>query len=575
MFFLCACMATGQQPLPPTAGDYFKSGVDQLRQLHYEAALTAFVMSAKLDPNRAETYANIGSVQFSLQNPDAAITALRIAIELKPSEPTFHTAICRVWVNVKEMEKALGACREGVRLAPNSPYANAVLLDTMRSAKRADPEIREAADALLARFSDNILILESAGRYYEERADPGYAVVLYERLVKLQPNSAVYHAALAELYLRLERDVDAVTAARRALSLDPTNPAANYFMGKIFLEFAQNDDAGDAFAKVVSSGSEYPNSRYYLALTEMRRGHHDAALVIFRAMAATDPNNFDVQMNLAWLLNTVGRYEEAVIPARKAVALKPKDVEAMLRLGLALFESAKYEESIPLLEAANRLKPDDHIASMFLGVARARQEYVPEIPSLIAFIKEHPADVVAKTQLIELLAFSRRLEEAEPYIQEVYKIGSKDPKDYQHIGGAYATAGKVDKALDAYRRGLAVGEEPAIYLGLATLYARRGNFEEASRAYIKLLELRPDASGVMEKYGDFLWDNGKRRDALNVYKRSLGIKPLAATVLFSAGVLSAKLGEVTAARQYLSDLQNVDSELAMKLERILRLKIWG
>jgi hypothetical protein len=59
---------------------------------------------------------------------------------------------------------------------------------------------------------------------------------------------------------------------------------------------------------------------------------------------------------------------------------------------------------------------------------------------------------------------------------------------------------------------------------------------------------------------------------LAMYKRSLEQLPTNPPALFNAGILSAKLGDVSAARVYLETLKSVDAELAKKLERFLRLK---
>ena len=73
-------------------------------------------------------------------------------------------------------------------------------------------------------------------------------------------------------------------------------------------------------------------------------------------------------------------------------------------------------------------------------------------------------------------------------------------------------------------------------------------------------------------YANLLRNNGKRREALEMYKRSLGMLPTNSSALLSAGILSAKLGDLNAARQYLGTLKAIDAKSARVLARFLNLK---
>lgn len=79
----------------------------------------------------------------------------------------------------------------------------------------------------------------------------------------------------------------------------------------------------------------------------------------------------------------------------------------------------------------------------------------------------------------------------------------------------------------------------------------------------------------MSLYGNLLRDNGKRREALDMYKRSLALQPSNAVVIFNAGVMSMKPGRREEAFIYLESLRSADPKLAAILERCLKLRLWG
>jgi tetratricopeptide (TPR) repeat protein len=75
-------------------------------------------------------------------------------------------------------------------------------------------------------------------------------------------------------------------------------------------------------------------------------------------------------------------------------------------------------------------------------------------------------------------------------------------------------------------------------------------------------------------YANMLRDHGKRQEALDMYKRSLALNAVNGPALFNAAVLSAKLGDMTSAQQYLTGLKSIDPQLARKVERYFTLRLW-
>ena len=340
-------------------------------------------------------------------------------------------------------------------------------------------------------------------------------------------------------------------------------------MGRIFLELGQHSDASRAFNIARSRRDRLPYVQYYYGVSESRAGRAQSSIEAFKIAIQDNRDAFYPYLALGQELIGTARYEDAIVPLRRAVAIDPKDFEAKMALGLALGESAQYAESIKVLEEAERAKPGNEMVAMFLRIARSRQEWVPKIDEMKAWAKANPSHLNIRLNLIETLSFARRISEAEPYLQEALALQPKDPREYVRISVAYTTAGDTDKALSILRKSLEVGQDPATYLNLAGILSRKGRADEASAAYAKVIELKPDAAQTMKLYADHLRDNGKRREALEMYRRSLSMLPTSASTLSSAAILSAKLDDLDAAKTYLATLKTVDPELAAKVEGAL------
>jgi tetratricopeptide (TPR) repeat protein len=242
---------------------------------------------------------------------------------------------------------------------------------------------------------------------------------------------------------------------------------------------------------------------------------------------------------------------------------------------MSLMNSYRFDEAIKQFDAAVMLKPENEYFRMFLNVARARQQIPGRLPDIKALADSDPTNVKARVDLIRQLAFIGRVDEAEVYVKQIYDLDPSDPSIFVHIGVAYSEARKSDKAIVAFKKALEKGQDGGAYLNLAMVSARAGNADAASTAFEKVIELKPDAAGIMHGYANHLLKNGKRREALEMYKRSLAITPNNAAVVFEVGLLSLKLGERDAAVVYLERLKVLDPRSAAILSRCITLKIWG
>jgi tetratricopeptide (TPR) repeat protein len=314
-------------------------------------------------------------------------------------------------------------------------------------------------------------------------------------------------------------------------------------------------------------------ARYYQALSEARRGRQSIATDILRELVSEEPDIFDFVYALADSLEKQSRYAEAEPVFLRANELQPNDPPTLAGLGMSYAMRGKFDKAIPYFDEAFRLKPEVEFYKMFVNMARGRQRLVSEIPAITAAVERDPDNLKLRLNLARVLVFANRLDEAEKHIEYIY---SKDPADYNiyHvIGVTYDDLGHKEQALRAYKMAIEKGEYAGSYFGAAAIYRDRGNFEAASAAFEKGIEKKPDTPNFMKWYGDLLLNNGKRREALDMYKRSLALLPTNAIALFDAAVLSAKLGEKSAALAYLGTLRSIDPVMARKLENCLKLLV--
>ncbi|HUF05422.1 MAG TPA: tetratricopeptide repeat protein [Aridibacter sp.] len=555
----------------PTARELYEQGVSLLHENRPGEALLKLEESVEIDDTDPRPYALIGTIHFTLENFGRSVDAFRKAVELRPNDPKVWAGLCRALAADGKVLEGIEECRRAIAIDPDSQRANTDLIIVLRLQSSPSSDLRDLIERALSRFPDNIEILVAAAGYFERR-DTSRSVGLYERLAEIQPETPVWHMKLAELYIDLERDKDAIDAANRVLALDPKNALANFFLGRVYFDLGQNTDAAEAFQRALETAPGNESYLFFLAKTEQRRRAYEEAAAAYSKLVALKPDSFEYNAELGGVLSLSSKPLEAIPYFRKALSIEPDDQRTKARLGLALTQIGQFQESIQILESANRQDPSDEIVKMFLGVARIRQRNIAQLDDIKAKAAADPDDWKIRGALFQILGYARRMEEAEVYAEEFRKLDPQDSESYTQMGVVYFSNGDLKRAEASHRKALEIREDAGAYLGLAHLYARTDQPDKAVEAYENVIRVKPDVPNIMISYGNYLLDIGRKREALDIFKRSLALQPLNTVALLNAGCLSARLGDTDSANGYLVTLRSLGSPDAKILERCIR--VW-
>jgi tetratricopeptide (TPR) repeat protein len=156
------------------------------------------------------------------------------------------------------------------------------------------------------------------------------AIEALQQLSRVQPELAVVHVSLGDLYRREARFDEAAQAYDRAIAVlgEPLPPQwFVYYSRGISHERMKRFDLADAdFRRALELNPDQPQVLNYLgySLVERRQQLEEALEMIQRAVAAEPESGYIVD-SLAWALFTLGRHQEAVMPMERASILEPVD----------------------------------------------------------------------------------------------------------------------------------------------------------------------------------------------------------------------------------------------------------
>jgi tetratricopeptide (TPR) repeat protein len=204
----------------------------------------------KLAPEDSPALAAAGRVKARLGKSAEGVALLRKAVTLSPQSALMHLDLGMVLAESYDLSGALAENSEAVRLAPDSAFAHLNrgrgLLDLGRNAE-AKPDL-EYARRLAPQMPEPcyfLALIEKQAGHYDR------AIVLLQRVVKLQPRNATAWNLLGQSLEYQSQSQAAIAAWRHAIEIAPDNTEALWSLAR-----AVKPDHPDEAARLVAHYSE-------------------------------------------------------------------------------------------------------------------------------------------------------------------------------------------------------------------------------------------------------------------------------------------------------------------------------
>lgn len=190
-----------ETPLPnfTNADEALAAGKKLLDELETEKAIDALFQAAKLNPDLAEAYFNLG-IAYSLIEKEEERTAIT-QVETTPTPKATKKGKKETAPRTKNSEKA---------------FDNAV----------------KAYKKILAQNPKDDVAQFNLGRAYNKLNEDEDAMKALREAVKLKPEDSEYQIELGAIYIKLAQYEEAVGALKKAVSLDDTNLQAQELLEK-------------------------------------------------------------------------------------------------------------------------------------------------------------------------------------------------------------------------------------------------------------------------------------------------------------------------------------------------------
>ncbi|WP_213805032.1 tetratricopeptide repeat protein [Granulicella sp. dw_53] len=338
------------------------------------------------------------------------------------------------------------------------------------------------------------------------------AVEEYKLALTADPDSPLLQDGLADLYFKIGRIREAVTAAQEQVSRNPNDIDAHTLLGKVYLRSLGDMQSAQSGQMLQLAIAEYeklaqlkPNDvEVHLLLGQLYGFNHDSAKAEqeFKAAQKIDANSEEVVLNMARLYSEQGDAQRAA-DTLSSVPVGDRSARIEYALGISYDQLHKSKEAIDAYRRACDLDPDNVDSQR--GLANA---------------------LLADGQLDEALKNLNAIVAAEP----------QDAVSQIHISEIQRRQGHYDEALDTLKKAKPLAPDSLeLTYNEALIYDSLGRYDEATAVLVKLLEGSAHTDGkysdaekanraiFLDRLGIIYREQNKTTEAVAAYKQILDL----------------------------------------------------
>jgi len=241
----------------------------------------------------------------------------------------------------------------------------------------------------------------------------------------------------------------------------------------------------------------------------------------------------------------------------ESLNLDPQNAEALNNLGVMLLQSNMVSEALGLFERATQLNPgNEEIASNYKETALLAQKlsrFDGHIRSLLIRNRKMIKSKGVEGETEQEVSKSREEKTMEERSKvnhdsdiEVYRKLARD--DPQNVGNLkvlsekLTEAGKYDEAVDYWENLLKLSPNSDSYQSLGNCYFKMEEYEKASEALLKGLELNPDDANILNDLGVISMAKGDLEEAINYFQKGLKSVPNSPDILLNLALICYQVG---------------------------------
>ena len=356
------------------------------------------------------------------------------------------------------------------------------------------------------------------------------AVEQYKLALDADPNSRLLQDGLADLYFKIGRIREAVTAAQEQVAKDPDDVDAHTLLGKVYLRSLgdmQSSQSGQMLQLAIAEYEKLAQLKpkdleTHLLLGQLYGLNHDSAKAEaqFKAAQKIDGNSEEVALNMARLYSEQGDPKRAA-DVLNAIPADQRSARAEFALGASYEQMKKNKDAIAAYRRALDQEPDNLDTERGLANALLADGQLDEaLKVLNGIVATEPQDAQSQIHISEIERRQGHYDEALKTLDKAKPLAPDSLELSYNEALLYDSLGRYDDAIGVLTKLVADSAHPdgkysdsekanrSIFLDrLAIIYREQNKTPEAIATYKQLVALGGDYAktgyqGEIDAYRD-------------------------------------------------------------------------
>jgi tetratricopeptide (TPR) repeat protein len=461
--------------------------------------ITALFTGCSRDPNvRKQKYFDSGEKYFAESKYREAVIQYLNAVQIDPRFAQAHYQLSQAYLKLGDKNHAFQELNRTVELAPDNYHAQADLADLLSGVRNPDGSVVQDA-------------LKQAKTHLDW-------------LREKQPNTPETHEAGAYYDLAQRNLGPAIQEAQQAIALAP-NRSESYLL---------------------------------LALIQLQSNLPDQAEASYKKAVQVDPKSMNAQLLLGSFYASHNRLAEAEQQFKHAIEMDPKDPAPRAALVPVLMQEGKKNDIESFLRQTKKDLAGNPEGYRMLGdYYYAVGDLDKAVAEFASVHEEHPKDIRAKKNYIQLLILKNRLQDATQLNNEILKSNPHDVDGLICKGQIQIAQGDPAGAVESLQGALRNDPDNATahyHMGIA--YSQQGDAPRAESEWRAAVHDNPNLIQAQKALATLELGRGENQAALDTAQQVVTAEPYSGD-----GYLLRSQAELQS--QNYSEAQH-DSEEAMK-----------
>jgi protein O-mannosyl-transferase len=280
-------------------------------------------------------------------------------------------------------------------------------------------------------------------------------IVLWQEVLRQQPNSFIAHNNLGLLLANAGRIPESIGQLQAAIKIEPDYLPALVNLGIAYSSSGRLPEAIQAFQSALRVDPDCFSAYDNLGVALLRMGRFAEAVESLKQALHLSPSSSETRVNLGTALISIGRSEDAIREFEAVLTVDPDNILVLVNSSVPLSKVGRMPEAIENLRHALRLQPGNLNARTNLGLYLATMEKDAEaMEHFRAVLERNPNDANVQFQYAILMLKAGRAPEAIPHLQHAVASRSDFVDAFFCLAQAYRAINRVQDAVDAAQRAI-------------------------------------------------------------------------------------------------------------------------